>query len=171
MADEATQKPVEAIAATEAPASVAVEIPVTATAKEQSMNELKTEILKELKAELLADVRASRPAAPAAPAIHVKAASADDPKTVVASLCLAGGLAGADKAFDERTLEAANARRHEASLAQVVVAAARANGYTGSARISEANCREVLKAAFATHSISTILSATSISASSSPCRP
>lgn len=162
MADEATQKPVEAIAATEAPASVAVETPVTAAAvvsEEKSMQEIKNEILKELKAELVAELRASRPAAPAAPAVHVKAPT-DDPKTVVASLCLAGGLQGVEKAFDERTIEAAQAKRGEASLAQVVLAAARANGYTGPARISEGNCREVLRAAFATHSISTILSAT-----------
>lgn len=163
MADEATQKPIEAVAPMEAPASVAVETPVTAAVvatEEKSMDSIKAEIIKEIKEALLADVRASRPAAPAAPAVHVKAPAADDPKTVVASLCLAGGLQGVDKAFDERTLEAAHAKRHEASLAQVVLAAARANGYTGSTRISEANCREVLKAAFATHSISTILSAT-----------
>jgi phage major head subunit gpT-like protein len=163
MADEANEKPVEAVAPTEAAASVAVETPVTAAAvvseEKKSMQDLKTELLKEIKAELLAEVRASRPTAPAAPAVHVKAAT-DDPKTVVASLCLAGGLHGAEKAFDERTLEAAHARRGEASLAQVVLAAAKANGYTGPARISEGNCREVLKAAFATHSISTILSAT-----------
>lgn len=162
MADEATKNPVEASAPMEGTASVAVETPVTAAAvvsEEKSMQDLKTEMLKEIKAELLADVRASRPAAPAAPAVHVKAPT-DDPKTVVASLCLAGGLHGVEKAFDERTLEAAHAKRGEASLTQVVLAAARANGYTGGHKIHDGNCREVLKAAFATHSIGTILSAT-----------
>jgi len=41
----------------------------------------------------------------------------------------------------------------------VLIEAARANGYTGSSRISAANAEPVLKAAFATHDINNLLSA------------
>lgn len=162
MADHANETPdVDQPVVAEGTASVAVGTEmttVTADRPEVSVDEMKKSLMAELKAELLADIRASRPAAPA---IHVVAKPANDAKVVEAALCLAGGLSGVEKKFDERTLEAAHARRNEASLTQVVMAAARANGYAeASHRITESNCRQVLRAAFATHGISTILSAT-----------
>ena len=162
MADHANETPdVDHQVVAEATASVAVEPkPETVTAEkpEVSVDEIKKTLMAELKAELLADIRASRPAAPA---IHVVAKPANDAKVVEAALCMAGGLGDVEKKYDERTLEAAHARRNDATLSQVVLAAARANGYSESGhRISESNCRQVLRAAFATHNIGTILSAT-----------
>jgi len=162
MADHANETPdVDQQVAAEGTASVAVgneNVTATAEKPEVSVDEIKKTLMAELKAELLADIRASRPAAPA---IHVVAKPANDAKVVEAALCMAGGLTDVDKKYDERTLEAANARRGEATLSQVVLAAARANGYAEAGhRISESNCRQVLRAAFATHSIGTILSAT-----------
>jgi hypothetical protein len=167
MADHANETPdVDQPVVAEGTASVAVgneNVTVTADKPEVSVDEIKKTLMAELKAELLADIRASRPAAPA---IHVVAKPANDAKVVEAALCMAGGLTDVEKKFDERTLEAAHSRRNEVSLSQVVLAAARANGYKDSGhRITESNCRDVLRAAFvqaayATHSISTILSAT-----------
>jgi hypothetical protein len=162
MADHANETPdVDQQVVAEGTASVAVgneNVTVTAEKPEVSVDEIKKSMMAEIKAELLADIRASRPAAPA---IHVVAKPANDAKVVEAALCMAGGLTNVEKSYDERTLEAAHARRNDATLSQVVLAAARANGYTEAGhRISESNCRQVLRAAFATHNISTILSAT-----------
>lgn len=162
MADTANQTPDETKVSAEATAPVAVETKpeVTATkAEEINVADIKAELLKEIKAELLDGLRASRPAAPA---VHVAAKpDANDPKIVTAALCLAGGLQGVEKQYDERTLEAAHSLRSAATLSQVVLAEARKNGYrSDSHRITESNCREVLRAAYATHNISNILSAT-----------
>ena len=162
MADNATQTPDEVKASAEATATNAVETPkpaaVEATKEPANMADFKAELLKEIKAELLADVRASRPAAPA---VHVVAkVDANDPKIVTAALCMAGGLQGVEKQYDERTLEAAHKRSRSIGVQEVLVEAARANGYDGPARIRDGNLREVIKAAFATHLISNVLSAT-----------
>ena len=161
MADIATQTPDETKVSAEAPAPVAVETKPEVQAekaKEPNMADFKAELLKEIKAELLADVRASRPAAPA---VHVVAkVDANDPKIVTAALCMAGGLQGVEKQYDERTLEAAHKRSRSIGVQEVLVEAARANGYDGPARIRDGNLREVIKAAFATHLISNVLSAT-----------
>ena len=160
MADTATQTPDETHVSAEATAPVAVEAkkPEAIEPKEKTMGEIKAELLAEIKAELLADVRASRPAAPA---VHVVAKTdANDPKVVTAALCMAGGLQGVEKQYDERTLEAAHKRSRSIGVQEVLIEAARANGYDGPARIRDGNLREVIKAAFATHLISNVLSAT-----------
>jgi hypothetical protein len=151
--------PVEAaMPMTEAPADVAVD--TTPTAKVEASvidaDAIAAKVFEMLKAEKLTEVRASRPAAPA---IHV-VAQADGPKVIEAALCLAGGLSNVEKVFDSKTLEAADRRRSQSSLGEVLVEAARANGYNGGNRISQGNIREVLAAGFATHSISNVLAAT-----------
>ena len=155
MADIANDTPVEQ---TEAAASVAAEAPTpTPTTPElPTMADLKAELIAAAKAEILADVRAARPAAPA---IHV-AQPVEGPAVVEAALCLAGGLAKPDDHFDERTLEAAHRRARVTSLGSVLVAAARANGYDGPERLGSGNLAQVLRAAFATHQIANIVSAT-----------
>ena len=160
MSNELTQTPVEAAAPqTEAPAAVAVD--PTPTAKVEASvvidaDAVAAKVFEMLKSEKLSEVRASRPSAPA---IHV-AVQADGPKVIEAALCLAGGLANPEKIFDQKTLEAADRRRTQSSLGEVLVEAARANGYTGGSRISQGNIREVLASSFATHSISNVLAAT-----------
>jgi phage major head subunit gpT-like protein len=153
MADIANETPVEP---TEASAIVAAEAPTPTNQELPTMADLKAELIAAAKAEILADVRAARPAAPA---IHV-VQPVDGPAVVEASLCLAGGLAKPDAHFDERTLEAAHRRARVTSLGSVLVAAARANGYDGPERLGSGNLAQVLRAAFATHQIANIVSAT-----------
>ena len=165
MSDELDPKPVVAAAPqTEAPASVAVE----ATKPAPTAEEIANIVFEKLNAAKLQEVRASRPAAPA-PAIHVTdVAAQSEPKVIEAALCLAGGLPNVEKAFDAKTLEMADKRRNHSSLQEVLVEAARANGYTGANRIHQGNIGEVLASAFprvqasgfATHSISNVLAAT-----------
>jgi phage major head subunit gpT-like protein len=168
MSDELNQKPVEAAAPqTEAPASVAAETkapaPIVAAKGGDGASLVDAEtvanlVLQKIRAERLAEVRAERPKAPA---VHVVDADAtSNPKVIEAALCLAGGLPGVDKAYDAKVLEAADRRRANTSLGEVLVEAARANGYTGPSRITQGTIREVLASGFATHSISNVLSAT-----------
>ena len=160
MADHANEMPVSAeLPQTEAPAIVAVDnapAPAVEPVKEKSMDEIKAELVRQVKDELLGELRAARPAAPA---IHV-VERVEGPKVVEASLCLAGGLQDVDKHFDARTLEAAN-RSRGVSVGEVLLQAAKANGYEGtSSKISTSNLRAIMASAFATHSIANVLAAT-----------
>ena len=157
MSEQLNEKPVEAAAPqTEAATIVAAEQKVEAPAV--TAEDIANRVFEKIRAERLAEVRAERPKAPAVHVVDVAAAS--EPKAIEAALCLAGGLPGVDRLFDAKTLEAADRRRGHTSLGEVLVEAARANGYQGSARISAGNIREVLASGFATHSISNVLSAT-----------
>ena len=164
MADTANSTPDEAVkASTEAAAQVAagnVTEPTTEPkAQEKTMGDIKAELIAEIKAEILDGLRASRPAAPA---VHVVAKpEVNDVKVVTAALCMAGGLSSVEKEYDERTLEAAHKRSRSIGLQDVLIEAARANGYDGPARIRDSGTLgQVLKAAFATHLISNVLAAT-----------
>jgi phage major head subunit gpT-like protein len=101
----------------------------------------------------LAEIRAARPA------IHVASEPANEQQVVEAALCLQAGLPAPEKHFNERTLEAANKARRTTSLGEVLVRAAKGNGYTGSERISTGTLQPILQAAFATHAISQLLEA------------
>ena len=164
MADHATQKPDEVKASAEATAKVAVEAKapeaVTPPAPSVDLGAIKAELLeqlrKEVKAEALADIRADRPSAPA---VHVVAKPAETDELLVASICLAGNLPGVDKQFGERTLEAAHKRRNM-GLQEMLLRAAKANGYQGDAyKLTDGNLRDVLRASFgsSTHSIANVV--------------
>jgi phage major head subunit gpT-like protein len=160
MADNATQTPDEVKASAEATATNAVEPKPEVKAAEPAIDKeaLVKEIRDRVQAELLDGLRASRPAAPA---VHVvQKPEVNDVKAVTAALCMAGGLSTVEKDFDERTLEAAHKRSRSIGVQEVLIEAAKANGYDGPARIRDGNLREVIKAAFATHLISNVLSAT-----------
>ena len=157
MADNANQTPAEepiVAAAVEAPASVAVEAPKVEAAESDALKATIETLTK--KVEDMQKVIATRESR--APAVHVVEEVKND-KVIEAALCLQGGLPNADKAFDARTLEAADKVRRTTSIGEVLIEAARANGYAGSSRISAANAEPVLKAAFATHDISNLLGA------------
>jgi phage major head subunit gpT-like protein len=158
MADNANQSPIEepiVAAAMEAPASVAVEAP-----KVES-DELKAKIQDlEQKVSDMQKLNATRDERPAAPAVHVVSHSAPTAEVIEASFALQGGLANVDKHYDAKTLEAAHKASRTTSLGEVLVAAAEANGYDGSRRLTAATLRPILQAAWATHAISGILSAT-----------
>ena len=159
MAHDANQTPAEPIKAkAEDAANVAV-APETIKANEPKVDaeaitaEVVKQLKAELKAELLAGIRADRPAAPA---VHVVAKPAEDDKTLLASICLAGNLPDVEKQFSEPVLEAAHKRRN-IGLQEMLLRAAKANGYEGDVyRVTDGNLRQVLRAAFATHSIANV---------------
>lgn len=162
MSEQLTEKPVEAaVPPTEAATIVAADQKVTAGCDGANTVDAETVaniVLERLRAERLAEVRNERPKAPA---VHVvDAAALHDPKVIEAALCLNGGLDEIEAKFDAKTLEAASRRRNSTSLQEVLVEAAKLNGYSGSARITAGNIREVLATGFATHSISNVLAAT-----------
>jgi phage major head subunit gpT-like protein len=113
-------------------------------------------------------LKATRDERPAGPAVHVSQPSPLSAEVIEASFAMQGGLPGVEKKYRPEVLEAAQAARRDISLGQVLVQAAVANGYDGNTRINSSNLRQILAAAFqpqiaaawATHSIAGILSAT-----------
>lgn len=104
----------------------------------------------------LLEARAQRPAGPA---IHVVEASMPSASVIEAALCVNAGLHGVEKHYDAKTLEAADKNRRDLSLSEVFVQAARANGYTGSAKVNDRSLPLIIQAAFASHQIADLLSA------------
>lgn len=161
MAHDANDTPVEPVtAATEATATVAADATpsVSASVEASPSPDLVAAVatLTE-KVEQMQKLQATRDSR--APAVHVVADTVDNARVIEAALCLQAGLPNADKAFDARTLEAGDKVKRSVSLGEVFVEAARANGYNGSHRITASNLPAVIRAAFATHAISDILSA------------
>ena len=155
MAESANETPAEVNETkVEATANVVVDAPKVDTVESDALKATIETLTK--KVEDMQKVIATRESR--APAVHVVEEVKND-KVIEAALCLQGGLPNADKAFDARTLEAADKVRRTTSIGEVLIEAARANGYTGSSRISAANAEPVLKAAFATHDISNLLGA------------
>jgi hypothetical protein len=158
MAADATKTPADEAPApvVEATASVAVEAPkVDETAGLKAQIETITK-----KVEQMEKLNATRDERPAAPAVHVATPAPVTADVIEASFALQGGLPNVEKTYDAKTLEAAHKARREISLGEVLVQAAVANGYEGSRKISAATLRPILAAAWATHSISGILSNT-----------
>jgi hypothetical protein len=156
MADNANDKPIEepvTAAAVEATASVAVEpkpevdhaaVIAALTDKVNNMEKL----------------IATRDERPAAPAVHVAKNVAPTAEVIEASFCLQGGLPNVEKAYRPEVLEAAHKARREISLGEVLLQAAETNGYDGPRRLTASTLRPILAAAWATHSISGLLSST-----------
>lgn len=161
MAADATQKPTDEVVETPvvaATAEVAVESPkVEAPASDEL--KAKIEILTK-KVEDMQKLNATRDERPAAPAVHVVAPSAPSAEVIEAALAVQGGLPNVEKTFKPEVLEAAYKARRELSLGEVVLQAAISNGYEGPRRLTASTLRPVLQAAWATHSISGILSST-----------
>jgi len=171
MAHDANSTPDQATAKSEAPAIVAggapinESLPVNAKGgdgaslgdNQPAMDALRKQIVADIRAELLGGVRNERPTAPA---VHVVANVAPTAEVIEASFALQGGLPGAEQTYDAKVLEAAHKARRELSLGEVIVQAAVANGYDGPRRLNASTLRPILAAAWATHSISGILSNT-----------
>ena len=156
MADNATQTPAEepvVAAAVEAPASVAVEA-TNAVDHTKVIADLTQKVTN------MEKLLATRDERPAAPAIHVAQPTARNAEVIEAAFALQGGLPNVEKSYDAKTLEAAAKIQRTTSLGEVLLSAAEEGGYTGSRRISAATLRPILAAAWATHSISGILSST-----------
>ena len=156
MADNATQTPAEepiVAAAVEATASVAVE-----TKPEVDHAEVIASLTQ--KVSNMEKLLATRDERPAAPAIHMAQPTSRSPEVIEAAFALQGGLPNVEKQYDAKTLEAAAKIQRTTSLGEVLISAAEEGGYTGSRRLTAATLRPILAAAWATHSISGILSAT-----------
>ena len=162
MADTANQKPADEVVETpvvEATATDAVEPEKVEARDETAGLKAQIEALNE-KVSKMEKLNATRDERPAAPAVHVAQPTAATSEVVEASFALQGGLPNVEKHYDEKTLEAAHKARRELSLGEVLVQAAVANGYDGSRRLTASTLRPILAAAWATHSISGILSST-----------
>ena len=157
----ATDEVVETLAVT-ATAEVAVEpVPVSPPAVSSDASDLlaKFETLTK-KVETMEKLQSTRDERPTSAAIHVSQPAPATAEVIEASFALQGNLPGVEKRYDAKVLEAAHKARREISLSEVLVQAARANGYDGPARLNASTIRPVLAAAWATHDIANILSAT-----------
>lgn len=155
MADHANDKPTEepVPAAVEATASVAVE-----TKPEVDHTDVIASLTK--KVSDMEKLIATRDERPAAPAIHMAQPTSRSPEVIEAAFALQGNLPNVEKQYDAKVLEAAGKIQRTTSLGEVLLAAAEEGGYTGSRRLTAATLQPILKAAWATHAISGILSAT-----------
>jgi hypothetical protein len=156
MADNATQTPAEepiVASAVEATANVAVE------AKPEVDYAEVIATLKQ-KVEQMEKLNATRDERPSAPAIHMAQPNSRSPEVIEAAFALQGGLPNVEKQYDAKVLEAAGKISRTTSLGEVLLSAAEEGGYTGSRRLTAATLQPILKAAWATHSIGGILSAT-----------
>jgi hypothetical protein len=163
MAADATTKPTDEVVETAvvaATAEVAVE-PVSTPAVEADTSVLvaKLEAMTE-RLEKMEKLQATRDERPGSPAVHVVANVAPTAEVIEASFALQGNLPGIEKKYDAKVLEAAHKARREISLGEVLIQAAVANGYDGPRRVNASTLRPILAAAWATHSISGILSST-----------
>jgi hypothetical protein len=154
MADDANQKPADVVETpVEVTASVAVE-----TKPEVDHTEVIASLTK--KVEQMEKLIATRDERPAAPAVHMAQPTARTPEVIEAAFALQGNLPNVEKQYDAKTLEAAGKIQRTTSLGEVLLSAAEEGGYTGSRRLTAATLRPILQAAWATHSISGILSST-----------
>ena len=157
MADNANQTPDVAAATPEAPAVVAGGNPAPVDRTDEILARFDT--LND-KVEKMEKLQATRDARPAGPSVHVVEHAPPSAEVIQASFALQGGLPGVEKQYDAKVLEAAHKARHQITLSEVVLQAAVANGYDGPRRLSSSTLRPILAAAWATHAISGILSAT-----------
>jgi phage major head subunit gpT-like protein len=104
-------------------------------------------------------IRASRPQAPA---VHVPGAPEFSAMVIQAAACQAGKLPNLEAHFDEKTLDAAHKQfKSGISLCEIIHASAVANGYSGRNTFRDAGAgRAMLQAAWSSHDIADILSAT-----------
>ena len=169
-ADEAAQESTMADNANTQPADEVVETPKVEAAATDAVVPEKVEDKSEQlvaaidaltqKVENMEKLNAARDERAAAPAVHIAEPTVPSAQVIEASFALQGNLPGVEKKYDEKTLEAAHKARRELSLGEVILQAAVANGYDGSRRVNASTLRPILAAAWATHSISGILSST-----------
>lgn len=115
-----------------------------------------------LAAQAEARLQATRESRPAAPAVHVQQDRESFGEVLMAAACQSGRLAGVEQKFSPQVLEAAHKKyKGGIGLGEMLIEAARANGYEGRTTFrDDSYSRPILRAAFATHEIADILSAT-----------
>lgn len=112
-----------------------------------------------VKAQAEAEVELIRAERPKAPAIHA-GGNETNPLAIQAALCMRSGLQTPEKYFAPEVIDAASANYQNLGLQETLLMFARASGYTGRSAVHTGNIREVIKAAFSTHTLSTLLSTT-----------
>jgi len=101
-------------------------------------------------------MRAERPKG-----VFIHASTRDGGNAAIeAAFSLSAGLRNPEKHFKEEVLEASTKHFHGFSIQELLLHFAREGGYDGRARVTQGNLREVIRAAFSTHSISTMLTST-----------
>ncbi len=96
---------------------------------------------------------------PKGPAIHSSSQDVSMP-AIEAAFCQSAGLKEPEKYFKPEVLEAADKRYRGLGIQQLLLVCASQNGYSGRPWIRSDNLREVIQAAFSTHTISTMLTTT-----------
>jgi phage major head subunit gpT-like protein len=146
--------------AVEAVTEVATPVAATAAINEDAIAEkVAAKLLAAQSAQKVESIRAARPSAPA---VHVEQNREAISDVLKAAICQSARLANVEKEFSPQVLEAAQKKyKGGIGLGELLVEAARANGYEGRTTFrDESYSRPILRAAFATHDISDILSAT-----------
>lgn len=96
---------------------------------------------------------------PRGPAIHASGADVSE-DVLQAALCKSANLQKLEAAFKPEILEQADKHFSGLGLQELVLRAARQNGYSGRQTITVGNAREVMQAAFSTHSLTTLITTT-----------
>lgn len=164
MAADANTKPADEVIdtpAVAATADVAVDQSPEQTIVADATRDLEEQVGK-LKERLddMTKLLATRDERPAPPAVHVVTPAQPTAEVIEASFAMQGGLPNVEDHYDDKVLEAAHKARRELSLGEVLLRAAEENNYDGPRRITSATLRPILAAAWASHDISGILSAT-----------
>jgi phage major head subunit gpT-like protein len=95
---------------------------------------------------------------PKGPAIHASTREVNG-DAISAAFAMSCGLKKSEDHFKPEVLEAAS-RHRGMGIQELLLIQAMQNGYTGRMAITQGNVREVLRAAFSTHTITTLLSTT-----------
>jgi phage major head subunit gpT-like protein len=135
--------------------TTAIQAKAKALQEEWPAARLEVELIKAQAAYEVELIRAERPKGPA---IHASSRDLAAP-AIEAAFCRSCGLSAAavEKQYKPEVLEAADKSFRNLGIQELLLICAMEAGYSGRMRISDANLREVIKAAFSTHTITTLL--------------
>lgn len=134
----------------------AAELKAQSLQEEWAPTRLEVELVK---AHAATEVELIKAEMPQGPAIH--GSTRDMSAHVIeAAFALSCGLQNAEKYYKPEVLEAADKHHRGIGLQELLMMHAMQAGYTGRFTLSDGNLREVLKAAFSIHSLTTLLTST-----------
>jgi hypothetical protein len=137
-------------------ATKAAELKATALEQEWAPTRLEVELIK---AQAAAEVELIKAELPNGPGIHASCREVNC-EAVQAAFAMSCGLTNPEKHFKPEVLEAAERQHRNIGIQELLLIHAMQAGYGGRMIVDESNLREVMKAAFSIHSLTTILSAT-----------
>jgi len=127
--------------------------------KSKALNEVWPAVRLEIeyvKAHATVEVELIRAERPKGPAIHASQRDAT-PQVIEAAFTRSCGLKKLEDHYKPEILEAADKQYRNLGLQEVLLIHAQANGYGGRQKINAGNLREVMNAAFSTHTLTTLL--------------